>query len=149
MSDYGTIDRANLAPWIFGLNEATHVTHTDGNDHDIWAAPYCAPCAGLIIAMRYQITVTIANNLVQAVIRLAVADRDGSSNQAEVTGTPTSLVTATAAANAIYEVLVNGGHGYEVAAGQTVFANVKTAGTDGAAVAGSVKVFAVFQPTQL
>jgi len=142
-------DRATLSPIVLGMNEATHRTHTDGDDHDIWAAPYVSACAGLIIAMRYQINTTIANDATAAVIRLAVADADGATNQAEVTDTPTTLVDATAAANTIYEVLVNGGQGYAVAAGQTVFANVKTAGVDGSSVAGSVKVFAVFQPTTL
>jgi len=138
-----------LSPIVLGLNEATHRTHTDGNDHDIWAAPYVAPVAGRIIAMRYQVTTTIANDLVAAVIRLCVADHDGASNQAEVTDTPTTLADAVAAANAPVEVLVAGGQGYAVAAGQTIFANVKTAGTDSGAVAGSVRVFAVFQPGSL
>lgn len=135
-----------LSPIPLGMDEATHRTHTDADDHDIWAAPYVALVAGRIIAMRYQVTVTTLSGLVAAVIRLAVADHDGTTNQAEVTGSPTTIASAVAAANTIYEVLINGGQGYAVTAGQTVFANVKTAATDAGVVAGSVRVFAVFQP---
>lgn len=138
-----------LSPIVLGLNEATHRTHTDSDDHDIWAAPYVAPVAGTIIGMLYQVTTTIANDATAAVIRLAVADHDGSSNQAEVTGTATTLADAVAAANAPVEVWLEGSAAYAVAAGQTIFANVKTAGLDGSSVAGSVRVFAVFQPNAM
>lgn len=142
-----TMNYTHLGAIPMGLNEATHRTHTDGDDHDIWAAPYVAPCAGRITAMRYQVTTTIANATVAAIIRLAVADADGSSNQAEVTDTPTTLAAGLAAANAWAEVLVNGGQGYAVASGQTIFANVKTAGTG--TPAGSVRIIAIFVPSAL
>ena len=131
---------------MLGLNESTHRTHTDGDDHDIWEAPYVAAVAGYIIAMRYQVNVTVDNDTIVAVIRLCVADHDGATTQAEVTDTPTSMTDGLAAANTMYEVLIAGGQGYPVTAGQTIFANVKTAGTDATGVAGSVRIFAVFQP---
>ena len=141
-----TYTHVQLSPITAPAVPTAHRTHTDAADHIMEVFHF--PAAFRVMKMLYQVTETVANDTIAAVIALATADRDGTM-VAHIAETETTLADTLAAANTIYEVTINGGQGQLIAEGLGVVAIQHTAGTDSGAVAGIVKVWAVVQPAEL
>jgi hypothetical protein len=118
-------------------------THTSAADTLFDSQLIAYPGGAYILAMYYQVVTTIANDLVAGIIALAQVDRDLAVVE-HIPETEITMVDAVAAADTITMVRLTSP--YLIPQGHGIASLLHTAGTDGAAVAGDVKVWWLMQP---
>ena len=138
-----TYTHVQLSPIVAPADPVAHRLHTDGADH-VMQICYYAPAPCRVMKMLWQCAETVDLSTITPIICLATGTRTGTMT-AHITASETAVADNLVAAATIYEVDIPGG--YAIAEGTSVVAVLHTVGT--VAGAGTVKIWAVIQPTEL
>jgi len=139
-----TYTHVQLSPIAAPEAPVTHQIHTDVAEH-VMQICYYAPAACRVMKLLWQCTVTVDTPTIEAIICLGVGDEAGLL-VAHIDLSDTTIADNLVAADTVYETEIEGG--YPIAAGESVVGVLDTAGTGGAP-AGSVKIWAVIQPSEI
>lgn len=138
-----TYTHVQLSPIAAPAAPSPHRVHTDAADH-VMEICYYAPAPCRVMKMLWQCIETIDLSTITPIIALATGDAVGAM-VAHITASETAVADNLVAGPTIYEVEIPGG--YAIAEGTSVVAILHTVGT--VAGAGTVKVWAVVQPSEL